>query len=480
MVVIKLQLGNDIRRVNVTGPLSFKDLNDLAKTLFEANLPQSFQFKYKDDEGDLITVSSDRELEEAFRLYKDQDILRLTLSAPEKTQSNANRNANSHNPTSFFDLLEKLVSENGFIRDLLNNLEVDIFSTPNSPRRRGCGSSEVPQSEVVHNAICDGCDSQIRGIRYKCTTCPDYDLCQNCLHKGIHSEHDKVEILRPARHGCPMRSRPDFPHGPVAHNAICDACESQIRGIRYKCLSCPDFDLCEKCYAIKGVHNPEHKFDTITRPSCPYRRHCGNSSNVNKPTNQSEVIHPATCDGCHQRIKGLRYKCDNCIDYDLCQSCKDKNIHKEHSFTTLSRPMFTPPGWKNPEQKEEPKVIPVSQPKEKEPEIKITSPLMKVEPVVPKVEVVAPKVVPVIPKVEAVVPKVEAVVPKVEVVPSAPKVTPPASPVVPVKQPVSSSPFENKLKQLEEMGFPNRARNIEALVKHNGDMTFVVKDLLDD
>jgi len=143
--------------------------------------------------------------------------------------------------------------------------------------------------------------------------------------------------------------------------------------------------------------------------------------------------------------------------------------------------MFTPPGWKNPEQKEEPKVIPVSQPKEKEPEIKITSPLMKVEPVVPKVEVVAPKVVPVIPKVEAVVPKLEAVVPKVEVVvPSAPKVTPPASPVVPVKQPVSSSPFENKLKQLEEMGFPNRARNIEALVKHNGDMTFVVKDLLDD
>lgn len=480
MVVIKLQLNNDIRRVNVPGPLSFKDLHELAKTLFENTLPQSFQFKYKDDEGDLITVSSDRELEEAFRLYKAQDILRLTVAVPEKPKTNSN-NSSSQSPSSFFDVLEKLVSENGFIRDLLNNLEVDIFSTPNAPKQH-CSPSEVPQAEVVHNAICDGCESQIKGIRYKCISCPDYDLCQTCLAKGTHSEHHFVEILRPSRRGCPMR-RPDFANGPFPHNAICDSCETQIRGIRYKCQSCPDFDLCEKCYNVKGVHNPEHKFDAITRP-CPWRRPNGNA-NCSRPTNQSEVIHPATCDGCHQRIKGLRYKCNNCIDFDLCQSCKDKNIHNEHSFTTLSKPVFTPPGWKpEPEQKvEETKAIPVSQ---TAPQKEATVPLMKIEPVPVKVEAVTPsapkpepvKVEPVVPKQEPV--KVESVVPKPEpvkvepVVPSAPKLTPPSSPAQPIP-----GRFEQKLKQLEEMGFPNRSKNIEFLVKRNGDMILVVKDLLD-
>jgi len=39
-------------------------------------------------------------------------------------------------------------------------------------------------------------------------------------------------------------------------------------------------------------------------------------------------------------------------------------------------------------------------------------------------------------------------------------------------------PFEVKLQQLEEMGFQNKPRNIELMVKYGGDMMQVVRDLL--
>jgi len=60
----------------------------------------------------------------------------------------------------------------------------------------------------------------------------------------------------------------------VVHAAICDRCDSTIKGIRYKCLICPDYDLCESCEALnleKGVHNASHVFAKIRDPS---QRHC--------------------------------------------------------------------------------------------------------------------------------------------------------------------------------------------------------------
>jgi len=63
----------------------------------------------------------------------------------------------------------------------------------------------------------------------------------------------------------------------------------------------------------------------------------------------------------------------------------------------------------------------------------------------------------------------------------------PSAPESPAQVPVGkqeefakpATPFEQKLKQLEEMGFADRAKNIELLVKFNGDIVRVVKSLLD-
>jgi len=71
---------------------------------------------------------------------------------------------------------------------------------------------------------------------------------------------------------------------------------------------------------------------------------------------------------------------------------------------------------------------------------------------------------------------------------TAPVITPqPVSEPVPVSVPLGKqeepakpvTPFEQKLKQLEEMGFLDKARNIDLLVKFSGDIVRVVKTLLD-
>lgn len=56
------------------------------------------------------------------------------------------------------------------------------------------------------------------------------------------------------------------------------------------------------------------------------------------------MIHPAGCDSCKKQVKGIRYKCKTCDDYDLCQACydagKDDPEHKEkgHEFKAIPKP----------------------------------------------------------------------------------------------------------------------------------------------
>eukprot|EP01096_Ripella_sp_DP13-Kostka_P001636 TRINITY_DN119_c0_g1_i1.p2 TRINITY_DN119_c0_g1~~TRINITY_DN119_c0_g1_i1.p2 ORF type:complete len:419 (+),score=227.52 TRINITY_DN119_c0_g1_i1:108-1364(+) len=54
---------------------------------------------------------------------------------------------------------------------------------------------------------------------------------------------------------------------PVVHGAICDNCQNRIVGIRYKCFTCPDYDLCSTCEETSAsVHNPAHVFAVIKKP----------------------------------------------------------------------------------------------------------------------------------------------------------------------------------------------------------------------
>ncbi|XP_073505867.1 sequestosome-1 isoform X2 [Phyllobates terribilis] len=127
----------------------------------------SFQMFYRDEEGDLVAFSTDEELNMGLEMIND-GVFRLYI----KEKRECKREHRAH-----------------------------------------CGP-ENPQNVVHPNVTCDGCEGPVVGNRYKCLTCPDYDLCSTCEGKGIHKEHNMIMFptpipfphgrwLRKMRHGVP-------------------------------------------------------------------------------------------------------------------------------------------------------------------------------------------------------------------------------------------------------------------------------------
>lgn len=89
----------------------------------------------------------------------------------------------------------------------------------------------------------------------------------------------------------------------------CGCCDGS-RGNKtlcYKCMTCIHLRFCNICQKLKESSKEEGSV--------------------------KQVEHQNICDGCGRfPIKGLRFKCRSCEDYDLCECCKNQNIHPEHDF----------------------------------------------------------------------------------------------------------------------------------------------------
>jgi hypothetical protein len=111
---------------------------------------------------------------------------------------------------------------------------------------------------------CDNCRSHdFPGVRYKCSTCPDFDICENCIDEvedaGTHP-HPFIRIKFPLdthRELPPFLSnKSNWIHLTDIRCACCDM--TPIVGFRYFCTICGK-NLCEKCEQA-GAHNPSHSF----------------------------------------------------------------------------------------------------------------------------------------------------------------------------------------------------------------------------
>jgi hypothetical protein len=159
-----------------------------------------------------------------------------------------------------------------------------------------------------------------------------------------------------------------------------------------------------------------------------------------------EVHLGVRCDGCSEYpLVGVRHKSLVKHDFDLCEDCFAKDANKEDYFVVSSEEQSAP--------------APAAAPKPAEP---VASSPVPSAPVVEEVKPVEFK--PVQAEVKPV--GVEA--------PSKPAEVPLAASTEPVNK------FEQMLNTLKDMGFEDRQRSIQVLVRHRGNLVAAIQQLLNE
>lgn len=143
VVPVKCYYGNEIRRISLAGQATYPSLVEQLQAVFSIPPTQQLRLRWQDEEGDKVAMSSTAELHEAVR-------------------SRAAR------------------------RDGGPGDAVKLFL------------SVGDTNDAVHEGVrCDGCESGVTGLRFKCLLCPDFDLCSACMTNGCHSQHPMLLIRRP-------------------------------------------------------------------------------------------------------------------------------------------------------------------------------------------------------------------------------------------------------------------------------------------
>ena len=100
----------------------------------------------------------------------------------------------------------------------------------------------------------------------------------------------------------------------------------------------------EKEELVKKDLNEEEKIKENIRSLVRSKLKIFEDNIINEITEKSQPIHKGIkCNGCGiNNIKGIRYKCSTCLDYNLCEDCEEEIEHDEnHFFLKINQPIIS-------------------------------------------------------------------------------------------------------------------------------------------
>jgi hypothetical protein len=173
--------------MNLDPSFKFSELKEVIELLSEVKLQKLL---IEDEEKDWITISSDTELQEAFKFGAKKNHLfvkaictrkpnlqpiKATLIPPRKARPCSVTEPNKCS-MNMYDKHRKRAVVSTILNTVNENPPVTASNQSNCSKY---------QPLKGHNAICDSCNKYILGVRYKCSVCLDYDLCSACEEKNM-------------------------------------------------------------------------------------------------------------------------------------------------------------------------------------------------------------------------------------------------------------------------------------------------------
>lgn len=114
-------------------------------------------------------------------------------------------------------------------------------------------------------------------------------------------------------------------------------------------MLCENYDLCSRCFEMRMInreHLLNHPVVRFDEPGILFGFEVDHDLNLNdlKRKFKNESHTGFYCDMCNcDSIKGLRFKCDQCSNFDICLDCyeskQDKGDHKAdtHSLIVIAK-----------------------------------------------------------------------------------------------------------------------------------------------
>ena len=329
-----------------------KKVKELEKKKKEIIMQIDKEIKVNNIEINKIKKNSEKEVKELEKkekeLNKNADEIKMKLGIPiekkEKEKKPKLRSKAKPKPKSKEkekDLAEKIKTWGEFVK--LNSEQIANNITQKYKTLKDY-LTQQPLGEIHYQYICDGCNmAPIKGIRYHCETCPDFDFCEKCYNSEKKNSHaHSFKEIKKAEIPINFKNFPKFVNmnDKIIHFGVrCDGCgKFPIIGIRYKCGVCPNFDYCEDCEKKEGMkHGHPLVRMPLNRMLHSIKINLKDISKKELEKGKKIIFEKINCNGCGiKSIEGARYKCSICKNFDYCENCLLKNCSTHiHPFIKI-------------------------------------------------------------------------------------------------------------------------------------------------
>jgi len=246
-IVLKLHYQSSVKRVR-DNPKTFGELLELAYNEFEELRGLDLVFQYVDLDKEFINIASDCDLSEAYKYFEENEmkVLKLDLKkSNELLQRQSDIGSLKNVVLEFNNEIQKnelvpkidakvkelghnvlinkeeakekvvknsnpkgglLVEAKGSLTDLIKttideeirNSEVEFQSIAKEEITKALQPKPIQKLKTAHLGVkCDSCHAvPIIGVRYKCSECLNYNLCEICEEKEIHPNHNFLKFIK--------------------------------------------------------------------------------------------------------------------------------------------------------------------------------------------------------------------------------------------------------------------------------------------